>query len=85
MPLILVNEKVLGSDQDASRTIGASRDGDEHVSGGVDAVGPLANDVIQPQIELVKGEHLAGGGRGEGVGRRGTGEKAVAPRLARTR
>mmetsp|Transcript_50156 Transcript_50156/g.138959 ORF Transcript_50156/g.138959 Transcript_50156/m.138959 type:complete len:453 (-) Transcript_50156:46-1404(-) len=51
--LVLVEHKVLRTDEDAAWALGAARDGHQQVGCGIDRIAPLAHDVVQPEVELI--------------------------------
>lgn len=58
MPMVLVYDEVLGTDEDAAGAVTPTRDGDEHVRAIINRLRPFPRDVVQPQIEFVEGEVL---------------------------
>ena len=56
--LRLPHHEVLRADEDAARPVGAARDRHQVVRRRVDRVGPLAHDVVEPEVELVEDDVL---------------------------
>jgi hypothetical protein len=59
--LVSVQQEVLSTHQHTTRPVSATRHGYEHVGSVVHWVTPLAQDVVEPEIELVVCEVLLSG------------------------
>lgn len=55
MSLILVDDEVLSTDEHTAGAIATAGDIDKEVGAIIDGLGPLAGDVIEPEIQLIEG------------------------------
>ena len=63
MPLVLVDDEVLGADEHTARSVSAARDRDEVVRAVVDWLAGFPRHVVESQVQLVEGEVLLRLGR----------------------
>lgn len=58
--MVLIDDKVLSANKDATGPIAAAGDGDKEISPVINRFSPLPGDVIEAEVELVEGEMLLG-------------------------
>ena len=58
VPLVLVDDEVLGAHENAARSVAAAGHRDEMIRAVVDGFARLSRHVVQPEVKLVEGEVL---------------------------